>query len=81
MRLSVQNFDRKFDPQDPQSQEKVHNFTQMLLQHIDTLSDISDAFSSLVSMPVQKKEIEDMNTIIKRTIAFLIYLIFILQVN
>jgi len=69
MRLSVQNFDRKFDPQDPQSQEKVHNFTQMLLQHIDTLSDISDAFSSLVSMPVQKKEIEDMNTIIKRTIA------------
>ena len=35
MRLSVQNFERRFTPEDPQCREKVANFTQMLLQHID----------------------------------------------
>ena len=69
MRLSVQNFERKFDPKDPKCGEKVADFTQMLLQHIDTLSDISDAFSSFVSMPPQKKEQTDLNAIIRRTIA------------
>ena len=69
MRLSVQNFERRFTPEDPQCREKVANFTQMLLQHIDTLSDISDAFSSFVSMPAQKKELSDINAIIRRTIA------------
>ena len=69
MRLSVQNFERKFDPKDPKCGEKVADFTQMLLQHIDTLSDISDALSSFVSMPSQKKEQTDLNAIIRRTIA------------
>ena len=41
----------------------------MLLQHIDTLSDISDAFSSFVSMPPQKKERTDLNAIIRHAIA------------
>ena len=69
MRLSVQNFQRKFTPEDPQCKEKVADFTQMLLQHIDTLSDISDAFSSFVSMPPQKKEQAELNTIIRHAIA------------
>ena len=69
MRLSVQNFQRRFTPEDPQCKEKVADFTQMLLQHIDTLSDISDAFSSFVSMPPQKKEQADLNAIIRHAIA------------
>ena len=69
MRLSVQNFQRRFSSDDPQCSEKVADFTQMLLQHIDTLSDISDAFSSFVSMPPQKKERTDLNAIIRHAIA------------
>ena len=69
MRLSVQNFERRFDPNDLCAKKKVADFTQMLLQHIDTLSDISDAFSAFVSMPSQKKEVADLNAVIRRTIA------------
>ena len=56
MRLSVQSFQRKFDPKDPQVNQKVEEFSKTLIQQIDTMSSIASAFSNFAKMPVQKNE-------------------------
>ena len=56
MRLSVQSFQRKFDPNDPQVNQKVEEFSKTLIQQIDTMSSIASAFSNFAKMPVQKNE-------------------------
>lgn len=56
MRLSVQNFERRFDPSDPEIKTKVKDFTLGLIQQIDTLSSVAHAFSSFASMPAQRDE-------------------------
>ncbi|GAA0872845.1 HAMP domain-containing sensor histidine kinase [Gangjinia marincola] len=56
MRLSVQNFQRRFDPKDPQIDEKVDDFSKTLIQQIDTMSNIASAFSNFAKMPAQQKE-------------------------
>mgnify|MGYP001014042879 CR=1 FL=1 len=45
MRLSVQSFQHKFDPQDPDIHKKVNEYTKTLIQQIDTMSSIASAFS------------------------------------
>ncbi|MGM0635736.1 MAG: sensor histidine kinase [Bacteroidota bacterium] len=57
MRLSVQSFERRFDPNDKQITEKVKEFSKTLIQQIDTMSSIAEAFSSFAKMPAQKDEI------------------------
>jgi signal transduction histidine kinase len=56
MRLSVQNFERRFDSSDPDIKTKVQDFTQGLIQQIDTMSSVASAFSSFASMPAQRDE-------------------------
>lgn len=56
MRLSVQSFQRKFDPQDPKIHQKVDEYTDTLIQQIDTMSSIAGAFSNFAKMPAQKNE-------------------------
>ena len=56
MRLSVQSFERKFNPEDPDVQTKVKEFSRTLIQQIDTMSSIASAFSSFAEMPAQQKE-------------------------
>lgn len=56
MRLSVQSFQRKFDPNDPKAIQKIDEYSKTLIQQIDTLSSIASAFSSFAKMPVQKNE-------------------------
>lgn len=56
MRLTVQSFQRKFDCNDPNMEQKVTEYTNTLLQQIDTLSSISSAFSNYAKMPAQKDE-------------------------
>jgi nitrogen fixation/metabolism regulation signal transduction histidine kinase len=56
MRLSVQSFERKFDPSDPEVGQKVEEFCKTLIQQIDTLSSISSAFSNFAQMPAQQNE-------------------------
>lgn len=56
MRLSVQSFERKFDPEDPKSEKKVKEFSKTLVQQIDTMSNIASAFSNFADMPAQQKE-------------------------
>lgn len=56
MRLSVQSFQRKFDPNDPQIHQKVDEYTKTLIQQIDTMSSIASAFSNFAKMPAQQNE-------------------------
>lgn len=56
MRLSVQSFQRKFDPQDPNIHDKVDEYSKTLIQQIDTMSSIASAFSNFAKMPAQKNE-------------------------
>jgi len=56
MRLSVQSFERKFRPDDPNAEEKIKEFSNTLVQQIDTMTNIASAFSNFADMPAQQKE-------------------------
>jgi len=55
MRLTVQNFERKFDLNDPKGKEKLKDYSKTLLDQIDTLTSIASAFSNFAKMPTQQK--------------------------
>ncbi|MFL9844128.1 sensor histidine kinase [Flavobacterium rhizosphaerae] len=56
MRLTVQSFQRKFNPDDPQIHEKLAEYSNTLIQQIDTMTSVASAFSSFASMPAQQNE-------------------------
>lgn len=56
MRLTVQSFQRKFDADDENIQSKVTEYSNTLIQQIDTMSSIASAFSNFAKMPAQQKE-------------------------
>ncbi len=56
MRLTIQSFQRKFDPNDPDIIKKLNDYTNTLIQQIDTMSAVASAFSSFASMPAQQNE-------------------------
>ncbi|MBX2828114.1 MAG: GHKL domain-containing protein [Flavobacteriaceae bacterium] len=56
MRLTVQSFLRKFDPSDENINEKLAEYSNTLIQQIDTMSSIASAFSTYADMPAQQDE-------------------------
>lgn len=56
MRLTVQSFQRKFDPSAEDIHTKVNEYSNTLIQQIDTMSSIASAFSNFAKMPAQQKE-------------------------
>lgn len=68
MRLTVQSFQRKFNPKEENVTKKVNEFSKMLIQQIDTMSSIASAFSSFAKMPTQKKELLNVVEVIKHTL-------------
>jgi two-component system, NtrC family, nitrogen regulation sensor histidine kinase NtrY len=56
MRLTVQSFELKFNPKDPDAKTKVKDFSNTLIQQIDTMSSIASAFSNFAEMPAQQTE-------------------------
>lgn len=65
MRLTVQSFERRFDPQDPEIGTKIKEYSNTLIQQIDTMSSIASAFSNFADMPAQQSEILEVNTVVK----------------
>lgn len=65
MRLSVQSFQRKFDPEDPTIHQKVDEYSKTLIQQIDTMSSIASAFSNFAKMPAQQNETLNVVSIVK----------------
>lgn len=56
MRLTVQSFQRKFEPNDPEIKQKMKDYSDTLIQQIDTMSSVASAFSNFASMPAQQNE-------------------------
>lgn len=64
MRMMIQNYVRKYDPNAPDSIEKLKDLSDTLVTQIDTMSAIAEAFSDFARMPLRKDEkIEAVDTI------------------
>ncbi|CAM1374108.1 Histidine kinase [Tenacibaculum litopenaei] len=68
MRLSVQSFERKFNPEDPNIREKLTEYSQTLIQQIDVMSSIASAFSDFAKMPTQRREKLDVIDVVKHAL-------------
>jgi len=66
MRLSVQSFQNQYH-RDKVTSTDVDEFSQTMIQQIDTLSTIATAFSDFAKMPEYQEEIVDVNEVIKFT--------------
>jgi len=65
MRLTVQSFERRFDPTDPKIKEKLKDYSETLIQQIDVMSSIASAFSDFAQMPTKRKESVEVVGVIK----------------
>ena len=65
MRLSVQSFERNFNPNDPDIEAKVAEYSTTLINQIDTMSSIASAFSNFAKMPAQQNEMLNVPKIVK----------------
>ena len=68
MRLTVQSFERKFNPNDPNIKEKVAEYSLTLIQQIDVMSSIASAFSDFAKMPKQNREKLNVHDVIKHAL-------------
>ncbi|WP_428743577.1 ATP-binding protein [Tenacibaculum sp.] len=68
MRLSVQSFERKFDPEDPNIKEKMAEYSKSLIQQIDVMSSIASAFSDFAKMPTQRREKLNVVDVVKHSL-------------
>lgn len=68
MKLTVQSFERTFDPNEEGVIEKVKDYSSMLTQQIDVMSSIATSFSDFARMPQKNVERIDVVKTIKSTI-------------
>ncbi len=68
MRLSVQSFQQRFDPKDPEINEKVMSFSKIMIEQIDTMSKVATAFSDFATLPKLRIETLDIVEITKLSI-------------
>ncbi len=57
MRLTIQSFQRKFDITDPLIHQKLSDYSETLIQQIDTMTTVASAFSNFATMPTQQNEL------------------------
>lgn len=65
MKLTIQNFERKFDPQDPAIHDKVKTMSKSLVEQIDLIATVASAFSQFAQLPEKHNEVFDINKEIK----------------
>lgn len=51
MRLTIQSFQHRYDPNDPDIKKRVNDFSSLLIQQIDTMSEVAEAFSDFATLP------------------------------
>lgn len=68
MKLTIQNFERKFDPQDPQVEQRVKNMSKTMVEQIDIVAKVANAFSQFAQLPEKNNEVFDLNKEIKATL-------------
>lgn len=68
MKLTIQNFERKFDPEDPEIHNKVKVLSRTLVEQIDLVATVASAFSQFAQLPEKNNEIFDINKEIRHII-------------
>ena len=68
LKLSVQNFQRKYNPDDPENEEKIRNLTQVVVHQIDIIYSIAKSFSDFAKMPTSNDTLIDVIKTIKYSV-------------
>lgn len=61
MKLLIQNFERKFDKKDPNIEDKVKKLCSSVVDQIDLVAKVANAFSEFTKLPEKKDEIINVN--------------------
>ncbi len=69
MKLTIQNFERKFDPTDPNIFDKVKNLSKTMVDQIDLVATVANAFSQFAQLPEKNNERFELNKEIKNIIS------------
>ena len=68
MRLTVQSFEQRFLKNKPYSKEKIKEFSKILIEQIDTMKDVANAFSDFAALPEAKLKPLDIVEISRRSL-------------
>lgn len=68
MKLMIQNYMRKFESDDTELTARTKRTSAILMQQIETIESIADAFSDFAKMPNRKDELIDIVEVIKNTL-------------
>lgn len=68
MKLSLQHFQRSFNPEDPDAKEKINRISASLVEQINTLTGIANEFSSFAKMPQPNEETIDLVELLRNVI-------------
>ena len=60
MRLTIQSFQQRFDPGAADSFDRLNDFSKILIEQIDTMSNVASAFSDFATLPDPNFVEEDM---------------------
>jgi two-component system, NtrC family, nitrogen regulation sensor histidine kinase NtrY len=68
MKLSLQHFQRSFNPEDPQAKEKIDRISASLVEQINTLTGIANEFSNFAKMPQPNEETINLVDLIRNVV-------------
>ncbi|MDX1650999.1 MAG: ATP-binding protein [Brumimicrobium sp.] len=68
MRLSLQHFQRSFDPNSPNAQEKINRIANSLVEQIDILTKIANEFSNFAKMPKANEQALDLIPLLENVV-------------
>ena len=66
MRLSIQNFQRRYDPLNKDNKNNIEEFSNLLIEQIDIMSNVANAFSDFASLPNAQLVLLDIVKVTKR---------------
>lgn len=61
MKLTIQNFERKFDPELPDIKDKVKKMSDTIVEQIDLIASVAGAFSQFAQLPEKQNETFELN--------------------
>lgn len=68
MRLTVQRFSSRYNPENPTSEKEIKEFSKSLVQQIDTMAAIATAFSTYADLPESSNKPLDVVEAVRRAL-------------
>ena len=69
MKLSIQQLLRVYDPNDPDSRQKIERVSNSVIEQIDALTSIANAFANFAKMPQPKMERIELKSFLESIVA------------